>query len=258
MPFWKPKKTADTAPGSAGTVMPTPLNRAIDLGAKLKRFSLLEAGDFGDEDNYDPDAVNRSLHGFLRIAHPFVAAVKRIGDPDLSEQVSGLDLNVVTIEDAHRLNAELRGVIDHLREVSADPTYGASVKTNVAFLEPSVLSKLRALKSPKFDFTKLVRMCEELNDAYGRANYLSCALLIRAIMNHVPPVFGCQTFAQVTAQSGRSLKAVFERLEDTARPIADLHTHALIRAKESVPTKHQVEPYKPGFELLIQEVIARV
>jgi len=74
-------------------------------------------------------------------------------------------------------------------------------------------------------------------------------------MNHVPPVFGCQTFAQVTAQSGKSLKAVFERLEDSARPIAD--SHALIRAKESVPTKHQVEPYKASFELLIQEVVAR-
>jgi len=125
------------------------------------------------------------------------------------------------------------------------------------FLEPSVLAALRNAKSQQFDYAKLIRLCEELNDAYGRANYLSCALLIRAVMNHVPPVFGCQTFAQVTAQCGKSLKAVFERLEDSARPIADLHTHALIRAKESVPTKHQVEPYKASFELLMQEVIAR-
>lgn len=103
---------------------------------------------------------------------------------------------------------------------------------------------------------KLVRFCDELNDAYGRGNYLSCALLIRAVMNHVPPLFGCRTFAEVTAQSGKSLKSVFERLEDSARPIADLHTHALIRAREFLPTKHQVEPYKASFELLIQEVIA--
>lgn len=230
--------------------MPRALNRAIELGARLEHYSLCGPYD-------DVDDQFRDVSSFMGLARPFVSAVKRIGDPDLSEQVSGLDLNVIKINEAHRLKAELKGVIDHLREVSADPTYGASVKANTAFLEPSVLAELRGAKSQNFDFVKLIRLCEELNDAYGRANYLSCALLIRAVMNHVPPVFGCQTFAQVTAQSGRSLKALFQRLEDSARPIADLHTHALIRAKELVPTKHQVEPYKAGFELLIQEVIAR-
>jgi hypothetical protein len=238
--MWKRKKTANTVVSPAQEVQSaatsTPLKRAIDLGAKVERFSLPESKDFCDEHNWDPDGMNRSLHRFLQIARPFVAAVKRIGDPDLSEQVARINVHINNITEAHRLQAELLGVIDHLREVSADPTYGASVKANVAFLEPSVLAELRALNSQKFDFTKLVRLCEELNDAYGRANYLSCALLIRAVMNHVPPVFGCQTFAQVAAQSGRSLKAVFERLEDSARPIADLHTHALIRAKESDQT----------------------
>jgi len=128
----------------------------------------------------------------------------------------------------------------------------------MAFLEPSVLAKLRETKSQKFDFAKLVQFCEELNDAYGRGNYLSCVLLIRAVMNHVPPIFGFKTFADVTAQSGRSLKSIFEQLEDNARPIADLHSHALIRNRENLPTKHQVEPYKASFELLIQEVITLV
>ena len=231
---------------------PTAVDRALELAADIEQFPL---GKCGPSD--DPDEQTAYLYAFLDLARPFVAAIKRIGDPDLSEQVSGLNLDIGDITEAYTLKANLQGVIDHLREVSADPTYGASVKANTAFLEPSVLAALRCAKSQKFDFTKLVRLCEELNDAYGRGNYLSCALLIRAVMNHVPPVFGCQTFAQVTAQSGKSLKAVFERLEDSARPIADLHTHALIRARELVPTKHQVEPYKASFELLIQEVIAR-
>jgi hypothetical protein len=194
----------------------------------------------------------------LDLARPFVAAVERIGDPDLSERISRLNLDIEHITEAYTLRAELQASIDHLREVSADSTYGTSVKSNAAFLELSVLAALRQAKSQKFDCTKLVRFCEELNDAYGRGNYLSCALLIRAIMNHVPPVFGCRTFAELTAQSGKSLKAIFERLEDDARPIADLHSHALIRAKESLPTKHQVEPYKASFELLIQEAMVRV
>jgi hypothetical protein len=233
--------------------MSTALDRALQLGTEIEQFPL---GKCGPSD--DPDKQTGYIYGFLDLARPFVSAVRRIGDPDLSEQVSALNLNIDYITDAYTLQAELQGVIDHLRELSSDPTYGAMVESNTAFLEPSVLAKLRGTTSSIFDFTKLVRFCEELNDAYGRGNYLSCVLLLRAVMNHVPPVFGCRTFAEVAAQSGKSLKAIFERLEDNARPIADLHTHALIRGKESLPTKHQVEPYKASFEVLIQEVIARV
>jgi hypothetical protein len=233
--------------------MATALERALDLCREIEQFPL---GRCGPSD--DPDMQTGYLYSFLDMARPFVAAVKRIGDPDLSEQVAKLDLSIEYITDAYTLKAELQGVIDHLREVSADPTYGQSVKSNMAFLEPSVLAKLREIKPQKFDFIKLVQFCEELNDAYGRGNYLSCVLLIRAVMNHVPPIFGLNTFADVTAQSGRSLKSIFEQLEDNARPIADLHSHALIRNRENLPTKHQVEPYKASFELLIQEVITLV
>jgi hypothetical protein len=233
--------------------MPNALERALTLANEIEEYPL---GKCGPSD--DPDKQTAYVFGFLDRVRPFVAAVKRIGDSDLSEQVSKCELDICYMTEAYTLQAELQGVIDHLRESSADPTYGSLVKSNAAFLQTSLLSSLRQAKSQKFDCTKLVRFCEELNDSYGRGNYLSCALLMRGIMNHVPPVFGCQTFAQVVAQSGKSLKVVFERLEDNARPIADLHTHAIIRAKESLPTKHQVEPYKASFELLIQEVIIRV
>jgi hypothetical protein len=74
-------------------------------------------------------------------------------------------------------------------------------------------------------------------------------------MNHVPPIFGQTTFNALVSQSGRSVKPMLERLEKEARPIADLHTHILIRRSESLPTKNQVEPYKGSFELLLQEAI---
>jgi hypothetical protein len=233
--------------------MPSALERALELGSEIEQFPL---GICGPSD--DPDMQTAYIYGFLDLARPFVAAVKRIGDPDLSDQISKINLDIDDIAEAYTLKAELQGALDHLREASADPAYSQSVKSNTAFLESSVLAALRRTKSEKFDCTKLVRFCEELNDAYEKGNYLSCALVIRAVMNHVPPIFGCRTFAEMTAQSGRSLKAVFEQLEDNARPIADLHSHALIRAKESVPTKHQVEPYKSSFEVLMHEVTNRL
>ncbi|MEL7054327.1 MAG: hypothetical protein AAGM45_21450 [Cyanobacteria bacterium J06588_5] len=126
------------------------------------------------------------------------------------------------------------------------------------FLDTNILNELRSQENARFDVRKLVRFCEELNDACQRGNYLSAALLIRAVMNHIPAVFGAKTFGEVVAQSGRSLKSVLSIMQDGARPVADLHTHALIRSREALPTKHQVDPYKAGFELLIQEVIVKI
>jgi hypothetical protein len=104
----------------------------------------------------------------------------------------------------------------------------------------------------------LVRICEELNDAYARANYISAALLLRATINHVPTAFGVEMFGEVVAQSSRSIKAILGRLNEDARPIADLHTHLLMRRNDQLPSKNQLEPYKAAFELLIQEVIVKL
>lgn len=230
----------------------TALERALQLADEIENFPL---GNCNPSD--DPDKQWAYLTDFINLVRPFIAAVKRIGDPDASEILAQFEASPEHISYAYEYKANLQGVIDYLREVSADGTYAVAVRANSRFVDESTLRDLRSIRSAAFDLTKLVRFCEELNDAYARANYLSSVLLIRAVMNHVPPVFGCRTFGEVTAQAGKSLKAVFERLEDSARPIADLHTHSLIRKRETVPTKHQVEPYKAGFELLIQEVIVR-
>jgi hypothetical protein len=108
-----------------------------------------------------------------------------------------------------------------------------------------------------FDLSKLRAFCDELNDCYERGNYLSVLLLIRAVMNHVPPIFGYRTFAEVAASAPRSVKAILRQLEDDARPLGDLHSHMLIRQREVVPTINQVDPYKPAFEVLLNEVISK-
>jgi hypothetical protein len=224
---------------------------AIELADEIDRFPL---GECGPSD--DPDKQYAYVAGFRDIAKRFVAAVKRIGDPDLSDLVSGLDTSPQWISDAHNLRAELSVVIDTLKEASQDPNYAANAASNAAFLHTEVLLRLKAVQGARLDPSKLVKMCEELNDAYARGNYISSALLLRAIVNHVPSVFGASTFSEVVSQSGRSIKAILARLNDDARPIADLHTHILMRQTEHLPTKNQLEPYKASFEVLIQEVLA--
>jgi hypothetical protein len=230
--------------------MTAALSLATQLADEIERFPL---GNCGPSDDADMQYAYTSA--FRDISKRFVAAVKRIGDPDLSSMVSALDTSPQLIADAHALRAELFVVIDHLKEAAQDPNYAVNATSNTAFLNTDVLIKLKAIGGARLDTSKLVKMCEELNDAYARGNYISSVLLLRAIINHVPPVFGANTFSEVVAHSARSVKAILARLNDEARPIADLHTHFLMRATEQLPTKNQIEPYKASFEVLIQEVL---
>jgi hypothetical protein len=228
------------------------LRRALELANEISEFPLERCGP-----SDDPDKQTAYLGGFGEVATRFIAAARRLGDAQLTELVDAAADRPEGIVEAYTQKHGLLAAIDYLRDAAQEANYEGGIALNSAFVAPEVIEQLRAAKPANLDFTKLVAFCEELNEAYRRGSYLSAALLIRAIMNHVPPVFGEQTFAAVVAQSGRSVKPMLERLEREARPIADLHTHIQMRQRETLPTKNQVEPFKGSFELLLQEVIAR-
>jgi hypothetical protein len=81
---------------------------------------------------------------------------------------------------------------------------------------------LRSLVSTDFDFRKLIRLCEEINSAYGQECYYATAMLVRGLLNHVPPVFGFQVFSEVAnnyAGGGRSFKETMHHLENASRSL---------------------------------------
>ncbi len=228
------------------------LRLALKLADDIEAFPL---GNCGPSD--DPDKQTAYLAAFAEIVTRFFAVARRVGDPELEEMLLNVGEPPDEILEAYKQRHTLLAVIDYLREVAEEPAYEEDLTLNALFVAPQVIAQLRAANPTTFDFKKLIGFCEELNDAYRRGAYLSTALLIRAVMNHVPPIFGQPTFGAVVAQAGRSIKPMLDRLESEARPIADLHTHIHIRQRESLPTKNQVEPFKVSFELLLQEVIAR-
>jgi hypothetical protein len=67
----------------------------------------------------------------------------------------------------------------------------------LTLISESRLAELRALRSPDFDFRKLIRLCEEMNLAFQEECYFATAMLIRGVLDHVPPVFGVKTFSEV-------------------------------------------------------------
>jgi hypothetical protein len=121
----------------------------------------------------------------------------------------------------------------------------------------SRLAELRALKSPQFDFKKLVRLCEELNIASREDCYLSVGMLTRAMLDHVPPAFGVKSFSEVANNyvgGSKSFKDTMLHLDTAAKKIADGFLHTQIRKSETLPTPQQVN-FGPQLDVLLGEIV---
>jgi hypothetical protein len=127
-----------------------------------------------------------------------------------------------------------------------------------SYVDPGRISALASITSPDFDLRKLVRLCEELNASWTIGNYFAVAALLRAVMDHVPPIFSVRSFDQVIAQhGGRSFKDQMTYLESSSRKIADSSLHGQIRKSESLPTPVQVN-FAPSLDVLLGEVVAKL
>jgi hypothetical protein len=195
------------------------------------------------------------LLGYWKLANKLAAGIKLLSDERLESMISDLNTEPWEPADAFHLHTKLQGVLTVLRNHLA--VVASRAASSKPFVDPKLIDELRAAELPKLDLGKLIRMCEELNECYARENYLACALLIRAVMNHVPPVFGFRTFKEVVANCGRSVKGALELLEDDARIVADLHNHATMRSREPLPTLSQIGPFQASFEILLHEIIVR-
>ncbi|MER5449536.1 hypothetical protein ABT065_28520 [Streptomyces sp. NPDC002764] len=58
----------------------------------------------------------------------------------------------------------------------------------------------KASRTSTWKVHKLIALCRELNDNYAAGNPYACATLLRAVLDHIPPVFGHRDFKQVAAQ----------------------------------------------------------
>lgn len=126
------------------------------------------------------------------------------------------------------------------------------------FVEVNRIEELKNVSNSNFDLTRLIRFCEEINANYSNENYLSVAMLGRSIINHIPPIFGFATFADVCSQyGGASFKKIASHLNFTMRGIADSFLHDKIRMKESLPNSTQVN-FAQDLDVLLAEIVRKL
>ena len=123
------------------------------------------------------------------------------------------------------------------------------------YVENSTIVQLAEIKSEHFDLTCLIKLCKELNDNYSLGNYLSCGMILRSILDHIPPIFKMKNFEEVSSNYGsRSFKDVVKPLQESTKKIADSYLHTQIRKKEILPTKTQIS-FQPNLDFILQEII---
>jgi len=128
--------------------------------------------------------------------------------------------------------------------------------TESAFVNEGRIKELREIASSNFDLSKLIRFCEELNISYANDCSLSVAMLGRAVLDHVPPIFDRKRFSEVVNnyEGSQSFKKSMSHLHNSLRSIANRHLHGQIRKKESLPNMTQVG-FSPELDVLLEEIV---
>lgn len=128
------------------------------------------------------------------------------------------------------------------------------------YVSQTRIKELESIKKESYDLTKLIQLCRELNLARKNNLLYSPSMLIRAICDHVPPIFGEQfkNFDSVAAQyksekAERSFQKGLKRLQDFMRPAADMNLHGQIRSKESLPDPEQTN-FSGELDFMLQEI----
>jgi hypothetical protein len=143
------------------------------------------------------------------------------------------------------------------RKEQAQPTSVLGAPKVSPYVGFERILELRSLPKDQWDFAKLVQLCIELNDvsASEKTNYAT-AMLVRAIVDHVPPLFGMKNFSQVADNYGgtSSFKGSMQHLNRSMRNIADGILHEQIRSKESLPSPQQVD-FRQDLDRLLGEIV---
>ncbi|MBZ0159292.1 hypothetical protein [Candidatus Methylomirabilis sp.] len=105
------------------------------------------------------------------------------------------------------------------------------------YVHPHRIEALSALKPTNFDLHKLAALLNEISVCDRNRCYFALVALVRTVIDHVPPLFGCKTFPEVANSyaGGKSFKESMIHLDNSARKIADQHLHAQVRRSEVLP-----------------------
>src|SRR5260370_11011973 len=110
----------------------------------------------------------------------------------------------------------------------------------------------------QLDRAKLLRLIEELNENYARGSAYAAPAVLRALLDHIPPLLGCTNFTAVANNYpwSRTDKAYMRRLLDFKLQ-ADDAMHRQISAKTDLLSLDDIPP-RAWINRLLQECASSI
>ncbi len=161
------------------------------------------------------------------------------------------------VSDSHKIHGK---TVEQLEEKFSDFDFNAVYlklnRTSGQYVDSSRIEQLKELDSPDFDLAKIIEICEELNSSVQTKSLLAIALLVRTMIDHVPPIFHCKNFQEVSNNypGSASFKLSMQNLDKSSRKIADRIVHTQIRKSETLPTTRQVD-FTNDLDVLLEEIV---
>ncbi|MBC7919333.1 MAG: hypothetical protein H7Y28_16140 [Rhodoferax sp.] len=170
-------------------------------------------------------------------------------------QTSGSYLGGPSLSVVRNSRAVIEGGINQIRR-KPNQAIAKTKADDPTYVSPSRLAEIRALTPANWDVSRLVRLLEELNAAYAHHCHMSVAMLVRAVTDHVPPVFASKTFAEVANNYAgtKSFRGSMQHLHGSMKNIADAHLHVQIRKSETLPNEAQVD-FRADMDVLLAEFV---
>ena len=189
---------------------------------------------------------NKDINYFFHILYVVLIDFHRWSKINVNYDDIFLNLRKVGI-----LDDDINKLKNELKNIFKKQNYNVTSKL---FVDNTRIEELKGIKSNKYDLIKLIRFCEELNIAYSYDCYLTTVIIVRSIIDHVPPIFEKNTFSEVVNNTGsKSFKESMKILNDTSRKIADSYLHTHIRKKEVLPNVIQVD-FSHNLDVLLGEI----
>lgn len=181
---------------------------------------------------------------------------------DFSSQILALTcapsygfLNPPSIEQLHLAIGAIEGGCNQLRRKKTVPISPIGATSKPPYVDLSRIRQLQSLNS-QWDLKRLVRLLQELNTAHANEMHMAVAMLVRAVADHVPPIFNVKNFSEIANnyQAAKSFTEQMKHLDNSMRKIADSHLHQQVRKAEVLPTPPQVD-FRAALDVLMSEII---
>ncbi len=126
-------------------------------------------------------------------------------------------------------------------------------------ISKEMIDKFRLKQHPKLKYSRLVVLLGEINSSWNNGNYNAVALLIRTVMNHIPPALGCKSFEAVANnyKCDRSVKSALDNLQKSAKNLFDIIAHEQIYKKEPRNISGEDVNCRQSLKLLLDEIISK-